>query len=77
MAKNPIQLPSELSGKFRFTQPMYGGPVFDFPKLNLWGINLATLSESMANRLVDAGWPGIQRIPAEKQKGNVPDKTEV
>lgn len=61
----PIQLPAETAKKYRFTRPIFGGPVFDFPAFGLTRINLATLTEQQADRLLRAGWQGIERVPAE------------
>lgn len=58
-----IQMPADTARKFRFTKPLTGGPVFDFPAFGLFGINLATLTEQQAERLLRAGWAGIERIP--------------
>lgn len=64
----PVQLPADLSKKYRFTRPIYGGPVFDFPQYGLKKINLSTITEQQAERLLRAGWAGIERIPDSEQR---------
>lgn len=51
-----------LGSKFRFTKPLYGGPVFDFPHYNLKGVDLSNLTENMATRLIQKGYTGIEAI---------------
>jgi len=56
-------MPATLAQKFRFTRVIKGGPVFDFPQYNMLKIDLSTLTERQAERLVNAGWKGIARVP--------------
>jgi hypothetical protein len=63
-----LELPKELQGKFRFTQPIKGGPVFDFPSQSMYNVNLTTISERQAELLIERGWKGLERIEATKQK---------
>ena len=60
-----IQLPADTARKWRFTKPIFGGPVFDFPALGLTGINLAQLTEQQAERLWRKGWRGIEKVQEE------------
>jgi hypothetical protein len=66
MPAEAIKLPTALEGKFRFTKKIYGGPVFDFPQYQLTRVDLSNLSESLAERLVNKGWNGIERVPAKE-----------
>lgn len=63
---NLIKLPESLSGKFRLTQPVKGGPVFDFPAQGLYKVNLTTLSEWHAELLVQRGCTLIERVATRK-----------
>lgn len=65
MAASPINMPAETAKKFRFTRPIYGGPVFDFPQFNLRRVDLSQLTLQQAERLLRAGWKGIELLPAE------------
>jgi len=56
-----IQLPAETAKKYRFTAPLFGGPLFDFPAFGLTRVNMAELTEQQAERLLRAGWKGIER----------------
>lgn len=63
-----IKMPEALKGKFRFKEPIYGGPVFDFPHLGLMAVDLSNLTEQMALRLIAKGYTGIEpvkEIPAK------------
>ncbi len=60
-----LELPADTAKKYRFTMPIYGGPVFDFPAFNMTGINLAALTEQQAERLVRKGWAGIERVQSD------------
>lgn len=76
-----IQLPAETAKKYRFTRPLFGGPVFDFPAYGLTGVNFAALTEQQAERLFRAGWPGLERVSEQPVKntfveGPAPSKTE-
>ena len=57
-----LKLPEALNGKFKLTQPVKGGPVFDFPAQGLYKVNLTTLSESHAELLVQRGCTIIERV---------------
>ncbi len=76
MKKAPIAMPPALASKYEFTAPVYGGPVFDFPQYSLYKVNLAELSEPMAERLLERGWNGIRRkdeAPPSKPPKTVPE----
>lgn len=64
---NDIKMPDAIKNKYRFTRPISGGPVFDFPAFNMKGIDLSALTEQQAERLVRAGWAGIARV-TEKER---------
>jgi hypothetical protein len=64
-----LKLPEALNGKYRLTQPVKGGPVFDFPAQGLYKVNLTTLSEWHAELLVQRGCLLIERVaPKEPVK---------
>ena len=57
-------MPEALKGRFRFKEPIYGGPVFDFPHLGLMAVDLSNLTEQMAMRLIAKGYQGIEIVAA-------------
>lgn len=57
-----IKMPADTAKKYRFTKPIYGGPVFDFPAFGMTNINLSELTEQQAARLLAKGWAGIERV---------------
>jgi hypothetical protein len=57
-----IELPADTAKQYRLTQPLYGGPGFDFPQYNLRGVNMAELTPKMASRLHRSGWKGIELV---------------
>lgn len=61
----PIQLPAETAKRYRFTKPIFGGPVFAFPAYGIQSIDLSQLTEQQAARLLRAGWDGIEAVPVE------------
>lgn len=72
--KHAIQMSAALAGKYRFTKPIYGGPVFDFPQYGLTRVNLAELTERQAKRLYDKGWPLIEPIAEYKEEAPAPTR---
>jgi len=76
--KKAIQMPAELAGKYRFTQQIFGGPVFDFPQVGLRKINLAALTPAQAARLLRGGWSGIELVPpiAEAKEAAPPRRAQ-
>ena len=75
-----LKLPEALSGKYRLTQPVKGGPVFDFPAQGLYKVNLTTLSESHAELLVQRGCTILERVvnkePAKPKEPKAPASGE-
>ena len=72
-----IELPADTAKKYRFTQPLYGGPVFDFPAFGITGLNFATLTEQQAERLIRLKWRGIERVPtAENRAAATPEPSK-
>lgn len=64
-----IKMPEALKGKYAFSKPIYGGPVFDFPHVGLFKVNLAELTEQRAAQLVARGWAGIKKLDEKAEKG--------
>lgn len=74
-----LKLPEALNGKFKLSQPVKGGPVFDFPAQGLYKVNLTTLSELHAELLVQRGCTIIERVvnkEAAKPKEKAPASGE-
>ena len=60
-----IELPADLKGKFELTQPLFGGPVFDFPAQNMKGVDMSKLTEQQATRLIARGYKGLRAVVAK------------
>lgn len=74
-----IKLPDNLSGKFRLTKPMYGGPVFDFPAQRMYGVDMENISEKQCSMLIARGWRGMEAVAAksaDSTPAKVPPKTD-
>lgn len=79
-------LPSDVRAQFRLTRELKGGPVFDFPSLPLRGVCFAeavpdnyprravVITPAIAERLLRAGWPGIERVNTWEEKAPAPPK---
>lgn len=82
-------LPAAVRAEYRLTSDLKGGPVFDIPALQLYRLcftaappayytrRVAIITPAIAERLVRAGWPGIERIPprnAWEEKAPAPPK---
>lgn len=67
-----IEMPSSIRGKYRFTTPIFGGPVFAFPQYGYTSLNLAELTEQQAERLLSLGWAGIERIEEKTLRVSTP-----
>lgn len=63
-----IKMADALKGKYQFVKPLFGGPVFDFPAYGLKGIDLSNLTEQMAERLINKGYKGIERINVKTER---------
>ena len=75
-----LKLPEALNGKFKLSQPVNGGPVFDFPAQGLYKVNLTTLSELHAELLVQRGCTLLERVvtkdPAKPKEPKAPASGE-
>lgn len=62
-------LPPEIRERYELTQPLEGGPVFDFPNFKQYNVDFTKLTEHMADTLVK------RRVPWIRRK-EVPDTSE-
>jgi len=62
-------LPPEIRERYELTQPLEGGPVFDFPNYKQYNVDFTKLTEHMADTLVKRRVPWIRRkeVPTEPE----------
>ena len=60
-------LPPEIQERYELTQPLEGGPVFDFPQYKQYNVDFSKLTEHIADTLVKRRVPWIRpkEVPTE------------
>jgi len=56
-------LPPDIQERYELTEPLEGGPVFDFPHYKQYNVDFSKLTEHMADTLVKRRLPWIRRKP--------------
>jgi hypothetical protein len=62
-----VQLPAALASKYKLVKPVYGGPTFDFVAQRMT-VNLSTLTEAEAEKLIKRGYKNLVAIPVVTAK---------